>query len=193
MLAPWPAGFEEVFGKKRLFINALFNGITLGGLYFLVATGFTLIFGLMRNVNLAHGSLYLFGGYMGYEATQWTGSWLFSYVVAFVCCAIVGVAMQFFIFRRMEGQDLRQTLVTLGLSIIFSDLMVWVWGGNAIQIDTPDYLVGSGTDPDRCHGQIKRAKRCFSNIRWCGSSFSPPPFSSVSACGSRSIAPGSAS
>ena len=68
VLAPWPAGFEDVFGKKRLFINALFNGITLGGLYFLVATGFTLIFGLMRNVNLAHGSLYLFGGYMGYEA-----------------------------------------------------------------------------------------------------------------------------
>jgi branched-chain amino acid transport system permease protein len=142
ILAPWPTGFEDVFGKKRIFINALFNGITLGGLYFLVATGFTLIFGLMRNVNLAHGSLYLFGGYMGYEATQWTGSWLFSYVIAFICCAVVGMAMQFFIFRRMEGQDLRQTLVTLGLSIIFADLMVWIWGGNAIQIDTPDYLAG---------------------------------------------------
>ncbi len=147
VLAPWPAGFEDVFGKKRLFINALFNGVTLGALYFLVATGFTLIFGLMRNVNLAHGSLYLFGGYMGYEAGQWTGSWLFSYVIAFVCCAIVGMAMQFLIFRRMEGQDLRQTLVTLGLSIIFSDLMVWVWGGNAIQIDTPDYLLGPVPTP----------------------------------------------
>jgi branched-chain amino acid transport system permease protein len=147
VLAPWPAGFEDVFGKKRLFINALFNGITLSGLYFLVATGFTLIFGLMHNVNLAHGSLYLFGGYMGYEAGQWTGSWLFSYVIAFVCCALIGIAMQFLIFRRMEGQDLRQTLVTLGLSIIFSDLMVWVWGGNAIQIDTPDYLLGPVPTP----------------------------------------------
>jgi branched-chain amino acid transport system permease protein len=147
ILAPWPAGFEDVFGKKRIFINALFNGVTLGGLYFLVATGFTLIFGLMRNVNLAHGSLYLFGGYMGYEATQWTGSWLFSYIVAFICCAVVGMAMQFFIFRKMEGQDLRQTLVTLGLSIIFADLMVWVWGGNAIQIDTPDYLAGPVPTP----------------------------------------------
>jgi branched-chain amino acid transport system permease protein len=147
VLAPWPAGFEEVFGKKRLFINAIFNGITLGGLYFLVATGFTLIFGLMRNVNLAHGSLYLFGGYMGYEAGDWSGSWLFGYVIAFISCAIVGVAMQFFIFRRMEGEDLRQTLVTLGLSIIFSDLMVWVWGGNAIQIDTPDYLIGPTPTP----------------------------------------------
>jgi branched-chain amino acid transport system permease protein len=142
VLAPWPAGFEDVFGRKRLFINALFNGITLGGLYFLVASGFTLIFGLMRNVNLAHGSLYLFGGYMGYEAAEWTGSWLLSYVVAFVACAIIGVAMQVLIFRRMEGQDLRQTLVTLALSIVFSDLMVWVWGGNTFQITTPDYLMG---------------------------------------------------
>jgi branched-chain amino acid transport system permease protein len=147
VLAPWPQGLEEALGKKRLFVNALFNGVTLGGLYFLVAAGFTLIFGLMRNVNLAHGSLYLFGGYMGYEAGVWTGSWLFSYVVAFVCCAIVGAAMQFLIFRRMEGQDLRQTLVTLGLSIVFSDLMVWVWGGNAIQIDAPDYLSGPVPTP----------------------------------------------
>ena len=50
-----------------MFLNAVFNGITLGGLYFLVASGFTLIFGLMRNVNLAHGSIYLFGGYVGYS------------------------------------------------------------------------------------------------------------------------------
>jgi branched-chain amino acid transport system permease protein len=147
VLAPWPAGFENLFGRKRLFINALFNGVTLGGLYFIVASGFTLIFGLMRNVNLAHGSLYLFGGYMGYETAEWTGSWLLSYVVAFICCAIIGVAMQVLIFRRMEGQDLRQTLVTLGLSIVFSDLMVWVWGGNTFQIATPDYLTGPVATP----------------------------------------------
>jgi branched-chain amino acid transport system permease protein len=147
VLAPWPAELEDLFGRKRLFINALFNGITLGGLYFLVASGFTLIFGLMRNVNLAHGSLYLFGGYVGYDAAEWTGSWLLSYVVAFICCAIIGAAMQVIIFRRMEGQDLRQTLVTLGLSVVFSDLMVWVWGGNAFQITTPDYLAGPVPTP----------------------------------------------
>jgi len=147
VLAPWPAELEELFGRKRLFINALFNGITLGGLYFLVASGFTLIFGLMRNVNLAHGSLYLFGGYIGYDTAEWTGSWLLSYVAAFVCCAIIGAAMQVLIFRRMEGQDLRQTLVTLGLSVVFSDLMVWVWGGNAFQIPIPDYLAGPVPTP----------------------------------------------
>ena len=142
IFAVWPPGLEEAIGRKKVFLNAVFNGITLGGLYFLVASGFTLIFGLMRNVNLAHGSLYLFGGYVGYAVSSWTGSWILSFIIAFILVALVGIILQLVVFRRMEGQDLRQTLVTLGLSIIFADLMVWVWGGNAIQIDTPDYLTG---------------------------------------------------
>ena len=73
VFAPWPPGFEDAFGRKKLFLNAVFNGITLGGLYFLVASGFTLIFGLMRNVNLAHGSLYLLGGYVGYPVSDRDG------------------------------------------------------------------------------------------------------------------------
>ncbi|MBT8426141.1 MAG: branched-chain amino acid ABC transporter permease, partial [Silicimonas sp.] len=67
VFAPWSPEMEETLGRKRVFLNALFGGITLGALYFLVASGFTLIFGLMRNVNLAHGSLYLLGGYLGFE------------------------------------------------------------------------------------------------------------------------------
>ena len=67
IIAPWPPGLEEVMGRKRIFLNAILSGITLGALYFLVASGFTLVFGLMRNVNLAHGSLYLLGGYIGYR------------------------------------------------------------------------------------------------------------------------------
>ena len=64
IFAVWPPGLEEAIGRKKVFLNAVFNGILLGGLYFLVASKITLIFGLMRNVNLAHGSLYLFGGYV---------------------------------------------------------------------------------------------------------------------------------
>ena len=56
--------------SKKAFIIAIFNGLTLAGLYFLVASGFTLVFGLMRNVNLAHGSLYLLGAYIGYEVAN---------------------------------------------------------------------------------------------------------------------------
>ena len=142
VFAAWPAGLEQAIGRKKVFLNAVFNGITLGGLYFLVASGFTLIFGLMRNVNLAHGSLYLFGGYLGYAVSTWTGSWLLAFVVAFVVVAGVGVLMQLLVFRTMEGQDLRQTMVTIGLSIVFADLMLWVFGGDFYQIDTPAWLIG---------------------------------------------------
>ena len=138
----WPPGLEASIGRKRVSLNAILNGITLGGLYFLVASGFTLIFGLMRNVNLAHGSLYLFGGYVGYAISVWTGSWVLSFVVAFVAVALVGVLLQILVFRRMEGQDLRQTMVTIGLSIVFADLMLWAFGGDFYQIQTPGWLVG---------------------------------------------------
>jgi branched-chain amino acid transport system permease protein len=142
VLAIWPSGLEEVFGRKKVFLNAVFNGITLGGLYFLVASGFTLIFGLMRNVNLAHGSLYLFGGYVGYAISVWTGSWILSFIIAFVAVALVGIVLQILVFRRMEGQDLRQTMVTIGLSIVFADLMLWAFGGDFYQIQTPRWLIG---------------------------------------------------
>jgi branched-chain amino acid transport system permease protein len=142
VFAIWPAGLEDAIGKKKVFLNAIFNGITLGGLYFLVASGFTLIFGLMRNVNLAHGSLYLFGGYVGYGISAATGSWILSFIVAFIVVAIVGVLLQVIVFRRMEGQDLRQTMVTIGLSIVFADLMLWAFGGDFYQIQTPAWLIG---------------------------------------------------
>jgi branched-chain amino acid transport system permease protein len=142
VVAIWPPGLEAAIGRKRVFLNAVLNGITLGGLYFLVASGFTLIFGLMRNVNLAHGSLYLFGGYVGYAISTWTGSWVLSFVVAFLAVALVGVVLQILVFRRMEGQDLRQTMVTIGLSIVFADLMLWAFGGDFYQIQTPNWLVG---------------------------------------------------
>src|SRR5918998_3898461 len=90
VFAVWTPGMEAAFGRKRVFLSALLNGITLGGLYFLVASGFTLIFGLMRNVNLAHGSLYLLGGYLGYELANLTGGWVLSLVITFIIIAALG-------------------------------------------------------------------------------------------------------
>src|ERR1700741_3177675 len=101
----------------KLFILTVMNGMTLAALYFLVASGFTLVFGLMRNVNLAHGSLYLLGAYVGYEIADRTGYWLLGVAGGFLVLAAIGVLMQVFIFRRLEGDDLRQTLVTIGISI----------------------------------------------------------------------------
>jgi len=138
----WPNGLEDAVGSKKIFLNAFFNGVTLGGLYFLVASGFTLIFGLMRNVNLAHGSLYLLGGYVGYEFATLTGYWLLAFPAAFIVVAALGVLMQIFVFQRIEGQELRQTLVTIGISIVLADLLLWAWGGNFYSISPPSWLIG---------------------------------------------------
>jgi branched-chain amino acid transport system permease protein len=147
IVAPWPEGLEAALGRKRIFLNAVFNGITLGALYFLVASGFTLIFGLMKNVNLAHGSLYLLGGYIGYEFADATGWWLGSFFVSFIAIAILGIVLQYVVFRRMEGEDLRQTLVTIGISIVIADIMLWIWGSHSYQILSPEWLSGPVTLP----------------------------------------------
>lgn len=138
----WPNWLTETIGRKKVFLSALLNGITLGGLYFLVASGFTLIFGLMRNVNMAHGSLFLLGGYVGYHTAESTGYWLLAFPVAFIVVAIFGVLLQVLVFRRMEGDDLRQTLVTIGLSIVMADLMLWGFGGDFFNISPPEWLSG---------------------------------------------------
>lgn len=147
IFAPWSAEMEEALGRKRVFLNAIFGGITLGALYFLVASGFTLIFGLMRNVNLAHGSLYLLGGYLGFEISERTGSWLFAFPVVFVVVGLLGIVLQNQVFRRMEGEELRQTMVTIGLSVVIADILLWIWGGQSYTIYSPDWLSGPMTLP----------------------------------------------
>ena len=138
----WPDWLDEGIGGKKLFLNALFNGITLGALYFLVASGFTLIFGLMRNVNMAHGSLYLLGGYLGFFIARATGSWLLAFPLVFLILGALGLLMQWVVFRPIEGQELRQTLVTIGISIVLADLMLWGFGGDFYNIQTPPWLTG---------------------------------------------------
>ena len=86
-----------------LYFKTLLNGLTLASLYFLVASGFTLVFGLMRNVNLAHGSLFLLGAYVGWVVGENTGSWLLAVAAGFLSAAVLGLLMQVFIFRFMEG------------------------------------------------------------------------------------------
>ena len=147
VFAVWPPWLVDAIGRKKTFVNTLFNGVTLGGLYFLVASGFTLVFGLMRNVNLAHGSMYLLGGYIGYDVAEASGSWFLGLAVAFLVIALSGALLQILVFRRMEGDDLRQTLVTIGLSIVAADLMLAVWTGVTYQFEPPEWLFGAATLP----------------------------------------------
>ena len=136
-------GTGHAGGWMKLFLITTLNGLTLAGLYFLVASGFSLVFGLMRNVNLAHGSLYLLGAYIGFQFQVATGSWLLAVVGAFVSMSLIGLMLQLFVFRHLEGQDLRQTLVTIGISIIAADLMLAYWGGATYQFEIPNALYGA--------------------------------------------------
>src|SRR2546423_3022632 len=128
--------------NARLFVITLLNGLTLAALVFVVASGFTLVFGLMRNVSLAHGSLYLLGGYLGFFTAQFTGSWLLALAAGFAAAALVGLAMQVSIFRFMPGQDLRETRVTIALSIVIADSLMWAIGAQVHQMSPPAWLDG---------------------------------------------------
>ncbi len=147
IFAVWPSWLVELIGRKKTFVNTLLNGLTLAGLYFLVASGFTLIFGLMRNVNLAHGSMYLLGAYIGYEVAEASGSWFLGLAIAFVAISGSGILMQVFVFRKMEGDDLRQTMVTIAISIIAADLMLAIWTGTTYQFAPPEWLFGAAQLP----------------------------------------------
>jgi len=72
-------------------------------------------------------------GYVGYAVSVATGSWILSFVARSSSSPLLGVAMQILVFRRMEGQDLRQTMVTIGLSIVFADLMLWAFAATSIR------------------------------------------------------------
>jgi branched-chain amino acid transport system permease protein len=131
-----------LWDNTRLFVITFLNGLTLASLYFIVASGFTLVFGLMRNVNLAHGSLYLLGGYLGFFVAQHTGWFVLALAAGFAAAALVGLLMQVTIFRFMQGQDLRQTMVTIALSIVLADLLMWGIGAQVHQLEPPAWLNG---------------------------------------------------
>jgi branched-chain amino acid transport system permease protein len=133
--------------SARLFLVTFLNGLTLAALYFLVASGFTLVFGLLRNVNLAHGSLYLLGAYVGWVVGDATESWLLAVAAGFLSAAFFGLILQVFMFRFMQGQDLRQTMATIAISIMLADIMLWIFGGEIYQFDPPRWIIGSTTLP----------------------------------------------
>jgi branched-chain amino acid transport system permease protein len=142
----------------RRFVIVTLNGVTLAALFFVVASGFTLIFGLMRVVNMAHGSLYLLGGYLALKMQEsWfkqekglnlslSGAdeghyglfaWLVPLLLATAIIGVIGVVLQQVFLRWNQGQDLRQALITIALSVIFADQMLAAFGGISKDIKTP--------------------------------------------------------
>jgi branched-chain amino acid transport system permease protein len=134
---------RELGNDSAQFITIAMNGLTLAALYFLAASGFTLIFGLLRVVNLAHGAFFLLGGYVGYQVAQSSGNWFVAAAAGAGAIALLGVASQQVLLRRIQGQELREALVTLGLAIIIADQALAHWGGQPVDIATPKSLAGA--------------------------------------------------
>ena len=103
-------------------IFQLLNGLTFAALLFVVASGFTLIFGLLRIVNLAHGALYLFGGYIGFTVAVKTGSFALGGIGAMAAIAAIGFVLDQGLLRFVRGNELRQVLLTLGFAFVLNDL-----------------------------------------------------------------------
>jgi branched-chain amino acid transport system permease protein len=119
------------------------NGISFGMLLFLLAAGLSLIYGLMKILNLTHGSFYLLGGYVGLVVVQKTGSFILAALAASLAIAVLGIIMERFFLRRFHLQELPQALVTFGFLFIFSDLATVIWGGNPQTIPKPELFTGS--------------------------------------------------
>ena len=120
----------------------LLNGLTFAALLFLVACGFTLIFGLMRIVNLAHGALYLIGGYVALAAIGKTGSFVAGIAAAAAAIALLGFFIDRFLLGFVKGFELRQVLLTLGVAFVLNDLALVIWGGDTFSVPIPQGLQG---------------------------------------------------
>jgi branched-chain amino acid transport system permease protein len=118
-------------------ITQALNGVSFGMLLFLLAAGLSLIHGLMRILNLAHGSYYILGAYVGLTVVQLTGSFVLAAIAAIVVVTLIGIVMERVFLRRVPLEELPQALLTFGFLLIFADLSLWVWGGTPQTLPKP--------------------------------------------------------
>ncbi len=127
----------------NLWLLLAVNSITLGGLLFLLSAGFSLIFGLMKIPNLAHGSFFMLGAYLATTLIARGLDFWSAAILAGLGVAAFGGIVERLILRRLAGAELAQVLVTLGLSFMVADVCLMVWTGDPIRVDTPGALRGA--------------------------------------------------
>ena len=127
----------------EFWINQTFNGLSYGALLFLLAGGLSLIFGMMRIVNMTHGSYYLLGGYVGLTVIWQKGHFALAILVGALAVGLIGVAEWNAFLKRLGGQELGQVLTTMGFALIFQDLALITWGGDPYTIPAPAVLSGA--------------------------------------------------
>ncbi len=127
----------------RFWLLQVFNGVSYGALLFLLGSGLSLIFGVMRMVNLAHGSFFLLGAYIGLSVIRDTGSWLLAIPVAALAIACIGMVIERIFMRPLGGDHLRQVLLTFGFVLLFQQGALDIWGGDNLFINPPKTLMQS--------------------------------------------------
>src|SRR5262249_12778386 len=124
----------------QFWIIQTLNSVAFGGLLFLLSSGFSLIFGLMRIPNLAHGAFFMLGAYFGFSLLQ---SKLDFWLAALVVClgvGLLGIVMERVVLRRLAGNEQGQVLVTLGVAFIIADICLLVWTGDPMPLPAPPAL-----------------------------------------------------
>ena len=129
-----------------LFLNLVLDGVVYSGLLFLVASGFTLIFGLLRVANLAHGAFYLVGAYIGYDIVRRFGGsnigFVLSALAATLGMGLLGVLLERVVLRLVRGDELSEVLITVGVSLIMADLSLVIFTSEPVTFPSPPFLTG---------------------------------------------------
>ena len=125
------------------FFSQILNGLSFGAVLFFLASGFTLIFGLMRITNLAHGGFYLVGGYVGISVVRATGNFWLAILVSALSIMVLGLFTERVLLRPIRGLAQPEVLLTIGLTFILGDLALAIWGGDPTPIPKPSWLNGA--------------------------------------------------
>lgn len=128
------------------------NGLSEAAVFFLLASGLTLVFGLMRIVNMAHGAFYIIGAYAGIAISALTGNLLLALLSAVVVVAVIALIVELGLLRAVRGQELPEVLLTIGVAFVVSDVCLWIFGGNPENLSsrampTGGFAIGSASFP----------------------------------------------
>ena len=126
----------------RFWLIQSLNGVALGGLLFLLSSGFTLIFGLMRVPNLTHGAYFMLGAYVGLSVLNAGHGFAAAAAAGAAAVALLGALAERFLLRRLAGRMLSQVLVTLGIAFIIADACLMIWSGDPMPLPVPEPLRG---------------------------------------------------
>ena len=122
------------------FILLILNGLTQASILFVLGSGLTLAFGLMRVVNLSHGAFYMLGGYIGFSVVKATGNWPLALIAGGLSIALLGLIFERTMLSRVRGGDLPETLLTVALAMIISDQALVYWAKSPLTLNVPSYL-----------------------------------------------------